>query len=206
MNDQDGSTSPNSSRSLAYNLAVACAACALVYLLILSVGMVGSGFKWSAGGKEGAKELFTFATNPFMGLILGIFATALIQSSSTVTSVIVGLVAGGLPVHTAIPMIMGANIGTTVTNTFVSLGHITKPDEFERAFAAATIHDIFNFMAVAIFLSVEILVSWINPSNQGLLEMLSAPIAATFAGTADVDMSNYNFIQPVTKPDNCHIP
>ena len=200
MSDEPGLSAPATKRSLAYKIGIFSLAVFLVYLLILSVGMVGTGFKWAAGGKEGAKEIFTFATNPFMGLILGIFATALVQSSSTVTSVIVGLVAGGLPVHTAIPMIMGANIGTTVTNTLVSLGHITKPLEFERAFAAATIHDIFNFLAVAIFLTIEIVVSWINPANQGLLEMMSAPIAAAFAGSADVDVKSFNFIKPLTKP------
>ena len=187
-------------RSTMYKIGVAALTIFLVYLLILSVGMVGSGFKWAAGGKQGAQEIFKFATNPFMGLILGIFATALVQSSSTVTSVIVGLVAGGLPVHTAVPMIMGANIGTTVTNTLVSLGHITKPLEFQRAFAAATVHDVFNFLAVAIFLTIEIIVTYINPSNQGLLEMLTEPIAATFAGSADVNVKSFNFIKPLTKP------
>ncbi len=186
--------------SILYKIGVFVLTAGLVYLLILSVGMVGTGFKWSAGGKEGAKEIFKFATNPFMGLILGIFATALVQSSSTVTSVIVGLVAGGLPVHAAVPMIMGANIGTTVTNTFVSLGHITKPAEFQRAFAAATVHDLFNFLAVAIFLSIEIIVSVFSPSGQGLLEMFTEPIAATFAGSADVGIKDYNFIKPLTKP------
>ena len=70
----------------------------LVYLLIVAVGMIGSGFKAATGDQ--AQELFAFATNPFLGLIVGTVATALIQSSSTVTSIIVGLVAGGLPVAT----------------------------------------------------------------------------------------------------------
>ncbi|MCZ6641942.1 MAG: Na/Pi symporter [Gammaproteobacteria bacterium] len=172
----------------------------LVYLLVLSVGLVGSGFKWASGGQAGARELFAFATNPLMGLILGILATAMVQSSSTVTSVIVGLVAGGLDVHTAIPMIMGANIGTTVTNTLVSLGHITRPQEFRRAFAAATIHDMFNFLAVAIFLTLELLTSLLSESGQGILQMITAPIAQSFAGSADVDVRSLNFIGNLTKP------
>ena len=72
----------------------------LVYLLICAVGIIGSGFKLAAGDQ--AKELFAFATNPFAGLVVGTIATALIQSSSTVTSIIVGLVAGGLPVSVAL--------------------------------------------------------------------------------------------------------
>ncbi|WBA83835.1 Na/Pi symporter [Endozoicomonas sp. GU-1] len=102
----------------------------MIYLLLVAVGMIGSGFKWASGGAEGARQLFAFATNPVMGLVAGALATAVVQSSSTVTSVIVGLVAGGLPVATAIPMIMGANIGTTVTNTLVSMGHIGKKKSF----------------------------------------------------------------------------
>ena len=108
----------------------------LVYLLLVSVSLIGGGFKASAGSH--ARELFAFASNPITGLFIGTICTALIQSSSTVTSIIVGLVAGGLPVSIAIPMVMGANIGTTITNTAVSFGHIKQGKEFQRAFAAAT--------------------------------------------------------------------
>ncbi|MCZ6619081.1 MAG: Na/Pi symporter [Gammaproteobacteria bacterium] len=186
--------------SLLQKILIPTAVLALVYLLILSVGLVGTGFKWASGGQEGARELFAFATNPLMGLIVGILATALVQSSSTVTSVIVGLVAGGLDVHTAIPMIMGANIGTTVTNTLVSLGHITRPQEFRRAFAAATVHDMFNFLAVTIFLTLELLTSLLSDNGQGVLQSITEPIALTFAGSADVDVKSLNFIGNVTKP------
>jgi len=95
---------------------------ALVYLLLVAVATIGSGFK--AAAEDQAKELFAFASNPITAVVIGTVATALIQSSSTVTSIIVGLVAGGLPVSIAIPMVMGANMGTTITNTIVSLGHV----------------------------------------------------------------------------------
>jgi solute carrier family 34 (sodium-dependent phosphate cotransporter) len=73
----------------------------------------------------------------------------LVQSSSASTSVIVGLVASGaIGVDAAVPMVMGANIGTTVTNTLVSLGHVRQSNEFRRALAAATVHDFFNVFAV----------------------------------------------------------
>ena len=94
---------------------------ALVYVLLVGVAVIGDGFKWISGGAEGAAAIFAFASNPLVGVILGTLATALVQSSSTVTSVIVGLVAGGVPVSIAVPMIMGANMGTTITNTIVSL-------------------------------------------------------------------------------------
>ena len=136
-----------------------------IYAVLLSVGMVGSGFKWASGGSAGARELFEFATNPFVALLIGTLATALVQSSSTVTSVVVGLVAGGLPIEIAIPMVMGANIGTTVTNTLVSLGHIRKKSEFRRAFAAATVHDFFNLMCVVIFLPLEIIFGFLEKAS-----------------------------------------
>jgi len=164
----------------------------LIYLILLAVGMIGSGFKWASGGKEGAEQLFAFATNPFMGLIMGTMATALVQSSSTVTSVIVGLVAGGLPVATAIPMIMGANIGTTITNTLVSLGHIRSKDEFRRAFSAATVHDFFNLLGVVIFLPLEM--------ATGFLEKFSLFLANLVYGGDSLSMSGINFIKPITKP------
>jgi sodium-dependent phosphate cotransporter len=162
----------------------------LVYLLISSVGMIGAGFKGATKGQ--ASDLFQFATNPFTGLIIGILATAMIQSSSTVTSIIVGLVAGGLPVETAVPMIMGANIGTTITNTIVSLGHVRKKKEFRRAFASATVHDFFNVMAVVIFLPIEII---FHP-----LSKVGGYFAEMFVGGDDMSVRGLNFIKPATKP------
>lgn len=162
----------------------------LVYVILLAVGMIGSGFKTATGGQ--AKELFEFASNPFIALIIGTVCTALIQSSSTVTSIIVGLVAGGLPVATAIPMIMGANIGTTITNTLVSLGHVRDKDEFRRAFGAATVHDFFNLMAVVVFLPLEIMF--------GFLEKISAYVTGLIAGGDSMSMKGLNFIKPITKP------
>ncbi len=162
----------------------------MLYLLLLSVTMVGSGFKWATGDQ--AKTLFEFASHPVAGLMIGLVATALIQSSSTVTSIIVGLVAGGLPVQLAIPMIMGANIGTTVTNTLVSLGHVRCNNEFKRAFASATIHDFFNLLAVAIFLPLEMMF--------GILEKASHWLVSPMLATGDMSIKGFNFIKPITKP------
>lgn len=70
----------------------------LIYILLVAVSVIGTGFNTAAGNR--ARSLFEFAANPFAGLIIGTLATALIQSSTTVTSIIVGLVAGGVPVST----------------------------------------------------------------------------------------------------------
>lgn len=62
-----------------------------------------------------------------------------------------------LDVRQAIPIVMGANIGTSVTNTLVSIGQITDVGDFRRAFAGATVHDMFNWLAVIVLLPLEVL-------------------------------------------------
>ena len=52
---------------------------------------------------------------------------------------------------------MGSNVGTSLTNTLVALVQSTERDEFRRAFAAATVHDMFNWLSVAVLLPVELL-------------------------------------------------
>lgn len=164
----------------------------LVYLILVAVAAVSHGFKGFSGGAEGAAEIFAFASNPFVALLLGILATALVQSSSTVTSVIVGLVAGGLPMSMAIPMMLGANLGTTITNTIVSLGHVRDREAFRRAFAAATVHDFFNLMAVAIFLPLELAF--------GLLSRSADTLADLLVGSGDLSMKGLDFMKPLTQP------
>jgi solute carrier family 34 (sodium-dependent phosphate cotransporter) len=147
-----------------------------LYTLICAIDLLRFGFE-AIGGPQ-ADSLFGLVSNPFSGLILGILTTALVQSSSTVTTVIVAMVAGGLPVGVAIPMVMGANIGTTITNTLVSLGYVSDDDSFERAFAAATIHDFFNLIAVAIFLPLELVLHPLERLSASLSELLSHSLQA----------------------------
>lgn len=124
-----------------------------VYVLITAVGVIGSGFQAATGGQ--AEQIFSFAENPFVGLVIGILGTALTQSSSTTTSIVVGMVAGGLPLETAIPILMGANVGTTMTSTLVALGAAGDRDQFRRAFSAASVHDMFNLLTLLIFFPLE---------------------------------------------------
>jgi len=127
----------------------------LLYLFILSITILGASFKLA--GKGFAESIFTATSSPIVGLMIGLLATAVVQSSSTTTSIIVGLVASGIvSFECAIPMVMGANIGTTVTNTIVSMAHISRGDEFKRAFAGSVVHDFFNLCAVVILLPMQI--------------------------------------------------
>ena len=127
--------------------------------------------------------MLTATESPVAALFIGNLATSLVQSSSTTSSVIVGLVAGGATsTEAAVFMIMGANIGTTVTNTIVSVGHIAQGVEFRRAFAAATVHDFFNLMAVAILFPME----WAT----GFLSHASVFLAAAFAGLGGLQVGS----------------
>jgi len=125
-------------------------------LYLFLVGIAGMSSAIKRMGSDFAETVLTTTSDPFVALFIGIFATVLFQSSSTTTSLIVGMVSSGsLTIASSIPMIMGANIGTTVTNTIVSVGHINKGTEFKRAFAASTVHDFFNILAVVIIFPIE---------------------------------------------------
>jgi len=162
---------------------------ALLYVFFVSISLMGASFKFF--GKDFAKQLLETTANPLVGLFIGILATSIVQSSSTTTSMTVALVAGGgLDVATAIPIVIGANVGTSVTNTLVSLGHIGRPDEFERAFAAATVHDFFNLMAVVVIFPLQVTTNFLGR-------------AASFLGDKFADVGGLALLNPlktVVKP------
>ena len=154
---------------------------ALLLLFLMGVKGLGDGFKLL--GQDVLSSFFGATRNPFVGLAIGILATTLVQSSSVSTSMIVGLVASPenpLPVENAVPMIMGANIGTTVTNTIVSLAHMGRREEFRRAFAVATCHDFFNFISVAILLPIEIATGFLRHAAANLAGLLTGFGGGTF--------------------------
>ena len=128
----------------------------LLFVFLLGVKGLGDGFKLI--GSDLVESFFRATEDPFVGLIIGLLATTLVQSSSVTTSMVVGLVAAPenpLPLANAVPMIMGANIGTTVTATIVSLAHMGRKEEFERAFPIAVCHDVFNYLTVLILFPIE---------------------------------------------------
>jgi solute carrier family 34 (sodium-dependent phosphate cotransporter) len=143
----------------------------LIYVFLVGVSSLEAGIRIM--GEDTQERLFSAATNPIAALCIGILGTVLVQSSSASTSIIVGLVASGaLTVDQAVPMVMGANIGTTVTNTLVSLGHVRQSNEFRRAFAAATVHDFFNMLAVAVLLPLELLFGVVSNTAEWISERL----------------------------------
>lgn len=159
-----------------------------VFLLVLSI--MGTGFKL-LGGKDSAK-MFDIADNPISGLMIGILATVLVQSSSTTTSIIISLVGSNeLSVRNAVFMIMGANIGTSVTNTIISMGHVYNKNDLRRGFAAATIHDVFNMLSVLILLPIN----WIYP----LFEKITYEMVKN-QQDCDDECEKQEFLKPFISP------
>lgn len=155
----------------------------LVVLLLagflVAIKCMGGAFKLM--GQETSGALFEGVANPFTALAVGILATVLVQSSSTTTATIVALVGSGeLSVEHAVPMIMGANIGTTITNTLVSVGHVRQSASFRRAFAAATVHDFFNLMCVAVLLPLELATGFLSKTALFLTDHLAGGPGAKF--------------------------
>lgn len=142
-------------------------------------------------GEGLAESLIATTTNPLVGLFIGILSTSIIQSSSSTTSIVVGLVAGGaLNVANAIPIVMGANIGTSVTNLLVSLTQIRREIEFRRALSAAIVHDFFNILAVIILFPLQYFTNFLGHF-------------ATFIGEKFQNIGGLDFLSPVkhlTKP------
>ena len=137
-----------------------CLVAFFLYFFLLGLNLLGTAAKVIGGCTAGA--LFGDDTNPVAGVMVGILCTVLIQSSSSTTSIIVSLVgAGQVTVRSGIFMVMGANIGTSVTNTIVAMGHLGDGDELERAFAGATVHDMFNFLSVGILFPLELITRYL---------------------------------------------
>jgi sodium-dependent phosphate cotransporter len=188
-------TSTLDSKDLWINILKTIAIFTVLYLFLVSIGMIGSAFK--GFGKGYAEQLMSSNAGPLIGLFIGILATSLIQSSSTTTSIVVGMVAAGtfgdstsVAVAAAVPYIMGANIGTSITNTIVSLGHITNKTEFYRAFAASIVHDFFNIMSVVILLPLQLYTGFLSKSAVWLAEL--------FIGTETITFKSP--IKMITKP------
>lgn len=158
-----------------------------LYAFLFGLDLMGMAFK-ALGGK-GAGMLFSITDNPIAGLMVGILSTVLVQSSSTSTSIVVGLVgAGQLSVHNAVPIVMGANIGTSVTNTIVSMAHVGERLELERAFSGATVHDMFNMLSVITLLPIEVLVDAIQGQG-GPIYWLSMTLTNALVGSGNQEIS-----------------
>jgi len=167
----------------------------LLYSFIISLSLMGGAFK-VVGGKTSGRafrqsELFA---NPVAGIVIGILATVLVQSSSTSTSIIITMTAADLiSLKNSIPMIMGANIGTAVTASIVSVAHIGDRDQYRRAFGGAIVHYCFNILTVVILLPIEVAF--------GMLQHIASGIVDAAGITNEDDKgAKQDFLKVITKP------
>lgn len=141
----------------------------------------------NALGYSFANYTISATSNPYIGLFIGLLATALMQSSSTATTLIVaGVASGTVSLSSAIPMVMGANIGTTLTSTIVSMGYITKPVEFRKAVAAGTIHDLFNILMVVLLFPIEMKYHLLEKGSKAISGLLSLDGVTESANTVQL--------------------
>lgn len=154
-----------------------------ILLFLLSIELMGLSIGKMAG--EFTQSISVVTANPFIGLFIGLLSTALLQSSSTTTSITVAAVASGaISLQNAIPIVMGANVGTTITSTIISMSYISKQKEFRKAVAAGTAHDFFNILTVILLFPLE--------AKYGFLEKISAVIAsALHSGDASLVDETY---------------
>ena len=163
-----------------------------LYGFLFALALMGDSFKVLGGRTAG--DLFKSVDNPIAGLMIGILATVLVQSSSTSTSVMVGMVGADIiSVQTAIPLIMGANIGTSVTNSIVSIGQMQDKDQRQNAFSGAVVHDFFNILCVLIFLPIECITHMLYYWSELLTGYMEGTEAGTFKSPLKI------IVSPLTK-------
>jgi len=171
-----------------------------IYFFIIGIKLMGHGLKGT--GSDLSKSLIQ-ETSPFVGLAIGVFATAVVQSSSATTSMVVAWIAASdhpeqiFPY--AIPIVIGANIGTSVTNVLVSMGHIRHPPSFRKAFSGALVHDFFNIISASLFFPLEWLVRELT--GKGLLERLGYATAELLVGKSGTEFDLIDrILDPVLEP------
>ncbi|MFC7370367.1 Na/Pi cotransporter family protein [Fictibacillus iocasae] len=167
-------------------------------IFLFGIKYMGEGLQNTAGDRL-RDILDRFTANPFMGLLAGIFVTILIQSSSGTTVLTVGLVnAGFMTLRQSIGVIMGANIGTTITSFIigVDVGEYALPIMaigsvliffFKKAVWTHIGQVMFGFGCL--FLGLELMGKGVEPLQYSqafkdmTLSMGTSPLLGIFAGT-----------------------
>ncbi|RNA26003.1 sodium-dependent phosphate transport 2A [Brachionus plicatilis] len=164
-----------------------------LFIFICSLELMSTSFQLlGARLIEKTNKLNAVLENKLAGLMIGILLTLLVQSSSTSSSIVVSMVSAKIiQVKAAIPIVMGTNIGTSITSTVVSFSQMGNNENFERAFSGAIVHDIFNFLSVIVLLPIEALFSY--------LEIITGLLVKPIAKFSDSGM-DVSFLNKITKP------
>ena len=122
-------------------------------MFLYGMSVMGSGLEKMSGGKL-EKILESLTSNPIKAVLLGAGVTAVIQSSSATTVMVVGFVNSGImKLSQAIGIIMGANIGTTVTSWLLSLTGIESSNFFLRMLKPSSFSPILAIIGVILYMS-----------------------------------------------------
>uniref|UniRef100_G3QHM4 Solute carrier family 34 member 3 n=1 Tax=Gorilla gorilla gorilla TaxID=9595 RepID=G3QHM4_GORGO len=135
-------------RRVAGSVLKACGLLGSLYFFICSLDVLSSAFQLL--GSKLAGDIFkdnVVLSNPVAGLVIGVLVTALVQSSSTSSSIVVSMVAAKLlTVRASVPIIMGVNVGTSITSTLVSMAQSGDRDEFQSLTSGAQAPDILKVL------------------------------------------------------------
>ncbi|MCP3764245.1 Na/Pi cotransporter family protein [Domibacillus sp. A3M-37] len=167
-------------------------------IFLYGIKQMGDGLQASAGDRL-REILDRFTTNPLMGVLAGVLVTVLIQSSSGTTVITVGLVSAGfMTLRQAIGVIMGANIGTTITAFIIGIdiGEYSLPilafgSMLIFFFTSKKLNNIGRivFGFGSLFYGLELMSGGMKPLQQLdsfrelTLNMASSPILGVFVGT-----------------------
>jgi phosphate:Na+ symporter len=122
---------------------------------LFGMSVMGGGLKGLAG-KKMESFLGKLSSNPVKGLFLGIFVTAIIQSSSAATVMVVGFVnAGMMKVAQSITLILGSQIGTTVTGWLLTLAGTEGSSGIARIFSSATFVPVFSLAGIILYMFIK---------------------------------------------------
>lgn len=121
-------------------------------LFLFGMDIMGKSLEKQAGGKL-QKILSKMTDNPFKGFLLGLAVTAVIQSSSATTVMVVGFVNSGImQLHQAVGIIMGSNVGTTVTSWILSLSGIEGNSFWLKLFKPTSFSPILAFIGIVLYM------------------------------------------------------
>lgn len=163
-----------------------------VWLFLFALSLMGDSFDHL--GNDSFKAIINAVSNPFIGLFTGLIITAIIQSSSTTTTMVVAAVAtGSITLHNAVPVIMGANIGTTITSMLISLSFINKKEEFKKAIATSAVHNLFNITVVLLLFPLEVKYGVLTNSANYFSSMLFSDGTINSASTSTMNLLYFSW-------------
>ncbi len=122
-------------------------------MFLFGMDIMGKSLEKQAGGKL-QKILSRLTASPLKGFALGLVVTAVIQSSSATTVMVVGFVNSGImELHQAIGIIMGSNVGTTVTSWILSLAGIEGDSFFIKLLKPTSFSPLLAFIGLLLYMS-----------------------------------------------------